>query len=55
MERRCGYGNFDHRYNVSPIHLHAFLGVGNFMKDGWSACAPTACKVVCDCQKSEIH
>jgi hypothetical protein len=30
--QKCGYGNFNHRYNVSPIHLHAFLGVMNFMK-----------------------
>jgi hypothetical protein len=31
IEKR-DYGNFDHRYNVSPIHLHAILGVGNFTK-----------------------
>jgi hypothetical protein len=29
---KCGYGNFYHRYNVSPIHLHASFGVGNFTK-----------------------
>jgi hypothetical protein len=26
-EKKCGYGNFDHRYNVSHIHLYALLGV----------------------------
>jgi hypothetical protein len=30
-----GYGNFDDRYNVSPIHLHAILDVGNFTR--WTA------------------
>jgi hypothetical protein len=25
---KCGYGNFNHRYNVSPILLDADLGVG---------------------------
>jgi hypothetical protein len=30
--RKCGYGNFDHRHNVSPIRLHALSGVGNFTK-----------------------
>jgi hypothetical protein len=29
---KCGYGNFNHRYNVLPIHLRALLGVGNFTK-----------------------
>jgi hypothetical protein len=33
--------NFNHRYNVSPIHLHALLGVGNFSK------------MVRDCRKFE--
>jgi hypothetical protein len=28
----CDYGNFNHRYNVSFIHFHALLGVGNFTK-----------------------
>jgi hypothetical protein len=28
--RKCDYGNFNHWYNVSPIHLHSLLGVGNF-------------------------
>jgi hypothetical protein len=28
--KKCGYGNFDHWYNVSPIHLLALLGVGEF-------------------------
>jgi hypothetical protein len=32
MHRKCGYSNFNHRYNVSPVHLHAFLGVGNCTK-----------------------
>jgi hypothetical protein len=32
MYRECDYGNFDNRYNVPPIHLHAFLGVVNFTK-----------------------
>jgi hypothetical protein len=27
-----GYANFDYRCNVSPIHLPAILGVGNFTK-----------------------
>jgi hypothetical protein len=26
----CGY--FNHRYNISPIHLHSLLGVENFTK-----------------------
>jgi hypothetical protein len=39
---KCGYGNVGHRYNVSPIHLYAILGVGYFAKAGWFACAPTA-------------
>jgi hypothetical protein len=26
------YGNFNHRNNVSPVHLHALVGVGNFTK-----------------------
>jgi hypothetical protein len=28
-KNRC-CGNFNHQYNVSPIHLHALLCVGNF-------------------------
>jgi hypothetical protein len=28
VHRNSGYGNFNHRYNVSPIHLHAYLAVG---------------------------
>jgi hypothetical protein len=27
---KCGYGNFDHRYYVSPLHLYSLLGLGNF-------------------------
>jgi hypothetical protein len=27
---KCGYDNFNHRFNVSPVHLHVLLGVGNF-------------------------
>jgi hypothetical protein len=30
--KRCGYGNFNRRYNVSPIYLHAILCLGNFTK-----------------------
>jgi hypothetical protein len=30
--KECGYGNFNHWHNVSPIHLYALLGVGNFTK-----------------------
>jgi hypothetical protein len=26
------YGNFKHCYSVSPVHLHALFGVGNFTK-----------------------
>jgi hypothetical protein len=26
------YGNFNHRNHVSPVHLHALVGVGNFTK-----------------------
>jgi hypothetical protein len=29
---KCGYGTCGHQYNVSPIHLHALLGVGNIKK-----------------------
>jgi hypothetical protein len=28
--RKCGYGNFNHWYNVFPVHLRALLGVGNW-------------------------
>jgi hypothetical protein len=27
---KYGYGNFDHRYYVSPLHLYSRLGLGNF-------------------------
>jgi hypothetical protein len=30
--KKYGYGNFNHQCNVSPINLHAVLGVGNFTK-----------------------
>jgi hypothetical protein len=30
--KESGYGNFNHVCNVSPIHLHTLLGVGNFTK-----------------------
>jgi hypothetical protein len=30
----CGYGNCGHRCNVSAIHLHILLGVGNFYEGG---------------------
>jgi hypothetical protein len=33
--KKCGYGNFNHRYNVSPIYLHAHFGCGKFYE-----CAP---------------
>jgi hypothetical protein len=26
--KKCGYGNFNHRYNVSPLHLQTLFGVG---------------------------
>jgi hypothetical protein len=28
MMKNSVYGNFNHRYNVSPSHLHAFFGSG---------------------------
>jgi hypothetical protein len=43
--RKCGYGNFNDRCNVSPIHLHTLLGVVDVTKDGWSTCVPTAYEV----------
>jgi hypothetical protein len=46
---KCGYGNFNHRYNVSSIHLHALLGVRNLRR--WSACAPIPYEVVRYCRK----
>jgi hypothetical protein len=30
--KKCDYGNLNHWYNVSPIHLHVLSGVGNFTK-----------------------
>jgi hypothetical protein len=30
--KKRGYGNFNHRYNVSSIHLHALSVMGNFTK-----------------------
>jgi hypothetical protein len=30
--KKCVYGIFNHWCNVSPVHLHALLGVGNFTK-----------------------
>jgi hypothetical protein len=50
--KKCSCGNFDHRYNVSPIHLHAC--VGNFMKVV-RTCTLTSYEVNCDCQKFEKH
>jgi hypothetical protein len=32
VKNKCVYGNLNRLYNVSPIHLRAFLGVGNFTK-----------------------
>jgi hypothetical protein len=29
---KSGYGNFNHQYNFSPVHLLALLDVGNFKK-----------------------
>jgi hypothetical protein len=55
VEKECSYRNFYYRCNVSPIHLHALLGLGNFTKDVWSACAPTAYEEVSDCRKFEKH
>lgn len=43
--------NFEYWYNFSPIHSQAFLGVGNFTKYGWWACAPTVHEVVHYCSK----
>jgi hypothetical protein len=28
----CGFCNFNQQHNVSSLHLHAFLDVGNFTK-----------------------
>jgi hypothetical protein len=55
LYKKNSYGNFNHRYHVSSIHLRAFLGVWNFTKYGWSACEPTAYEVVRDCRKFEKH
>jgi hypothetical protein len=52
---KYGSGNFNCRYNVSPIHLHTFSGVGNFTREGWSACAPTAYKGTRDYRKFKKH
>jgi hypothetical protein len=43
VQKMCGYGNCDHRYNVSPVHLHALLGMGNFMKGGLCVGANCLC------------
>jgi hypothetical protein len=50
MMMKCGYGNFNHQYNVSPIH---FLVWGNFMKVVSSAL--TTYEVVNDYRKFEKH
>jgi hypothetical protein len=50
MMMKCGYGNFNHQYNVSPIH---FLVWGNFMKVISSAL--TTYEVVSDYRKFEKH
>jgi hypothetical protein len=44
IEKKCGYGNFDHRY-VSPLRLHTFLTVENFRK-------VVRVEVVRDCRKT---
>jgi hypothetical protein len=50
--KRCGYDNCNNRYNVSPVHLHAVLGVGNLRR--WSACAPIDCELVRDCRNTAV-
>jgi hypothetical protein len=32
--KKCGYGNFNYWYNVSPIHLRARSGCGEFNEGG---------------------
>jgi hypothetical protein len=32
LQKKCGYGNFNHRYNVFPVHLHVLLSMGKFTK-----------------------
>jgi hypothetical protein len=46
IENLC-YVKVDPRYNVSRIHLHAILGVGNFTKVV-RVCVPTAYELVRD-------
>jgi hypothetical protein len=53
VHRNSGYDNFNHRYNVSPIHLHTFWQWGTLRS--LSTCAPIACEVVRDCRKFEKH
>jgi hypothetical protein len=38
--RKNGYGNFYHLYNVSPVHLHAIFGGGEFYEGGPRVCRP---------------
>jgi hypothetical protein len=51
--RKIRLCHFDHRYNVSPIHLHTLLGVENFSKV-IRVCAERL-KVVRDCPEFENH
>jgi hypothetical protein len=46
-------GNFNHRYNVSPIHLHVLLGVWSCTKVV-HVCSESH-EVVRDCRKFEKH
>jgi hypothetical protein len=48
--RKMWYGNFNHRYNVSPIHIWVW---GSLRR--WSACAPTAYEMVRDGRKLEKY
>jgi hypothetical protein len=47
---KCCYGNFKHRYNVSPFH---FCARGILLR--WSTCARTAYDVVRNCRNFEKH
>jgi hypothetical protein len=52
--KKCGYGNFNHRYNVSPTHLPTLLGVGGIL-GRYTACTTTAYEVARDCREFERH
>jgi hypothetical protein len=53
VQKNCGYGNFNHWCNVSPVNYYAVLDVGEFYKK-WPVCADRMC-VVSDCRKFEKH